>query len=553
MKHGRISKDHPIGQIIGSPSKGVRTCSKHASFCEHYSFVSCIEPTSIEEALEDSDWVMAMQEELNNFTRNEVWVLEAPPKDKNIIGTKWVFRNKQDEHGVVIRNKARLVAKGFSQVEGLDFGETFAPVARLEAIRILLAYSSHHNIKLYQMDVKSAFLNGVINELVYVEQPPGFEDPRNPNHVYRLHKALYGLKQAPRAWYERLRDFLIMQGFKIGRVDTTLFTKDVNGDLFICQIYVDDIIFGSTNDLLSHEFATMMSREFEMSMIGELTFFLGFQVKQMKEGTFIHQEKYTKDILKKFKMDECKPIKTPMATNGHLDLDVDGKPVDQSLYRSMIGSLLYLTASRPDIMFSVCLCARFQANPKESHLSAVNRILRYLKHTPSIGMWYPNGASLDLLGYSDSDFAGSRVDRKSTSGGCHLLGRSLVSWSSKKQNSVALSTAEAEYIAAGACCAQILYMKQTLLDFGVKLDRIPLLCDNESAVKIAKNPVQHSRTKHIDIRHHFLRDHEAKGDISLQGVRSEEQLADIFTKPLGESTFVRLRHELNVLDAANVM
>jgi hypothetical protein len=344
-----------------------------------------------------------------------------------------------------------------------------------------------------------------------------------------------------------------MQGFKIGRVDTTLFTKDVNGDLFICQIYVDDIIFGSTNDLLSHEFATMMSREFEMSMIGELTFFLRFQVKQMKEGTFIYQEKYTKDILKKFKMDECKPIKTPMATNGHLDLDVDGKPVDQSLYRSMIGSLFYLTVSRPDIMFSVCLCARFQANPTESHLSAVNRILRYLKHTPSIGLWYPKGASLDLLGYSDSDFAGSRVDRKSTSGGCHLLGRSLVSWSSKKQNSVALSTAEAEYIAAGACCAQILYMKQTLLDFGVKLGRIPLLCDNESAVKITKNPVQHSRTKHIDIRHHFLRDHEAKGDISLQGVRSDEQLADIFTKPLDESTFVRLRNELNVLDAANVM
>jgi len=175
---------------------------------------------------------------------NEVWVLEAPPKNKNIISTKWVFRNKQDEHGVVVRNKARLVAKGFSQVKGLDFDETFAPVARLEAIRILLAYSSHHNIKLYQMNMKSAFLNGFINELIYVEQPPGFEDPRNPNHVYRLHKALYGLKQALRAWYERLRDFLIMQGFKIGRVDTTLFTKDVNGDLFICKIYVNNIIFG---------------------------------------------------------------------------------------------------------------------------------------------------------------------------------------------------------------------------------------------------------------------------------------------------------------------
>ncbi|WVZ69764.1 hypothetical protein U9M48_018499 [Paspalum notatum var. saurae] len=342
-------------------------------------------------------------------------------------------RNKQDEHGVVVRNKARLVAKGFAQVEGLDFGETFAPVARLEAIRILLAYSSHHKIKLYQMDVKSAFLNGFINELVYVDQPPGFEDPRKPNHVYRLHKALYGLKQAPRAWYERLRDFLIMQGFKIGKVDMTLFTKDVNGDLFICQIYVDDIIFGCTNEKLSHEFGDMMSREFEMSMIGELNFFLGFQIKQVKGGIFIHQEKYCRDLLKKFKMGDCKPISTPMSTNEHLDADVDGKPVDQSTYRSMIGSLLYLTASRPDIMFSVCLCARFQAAPKESHLTAVKRILRYLKHTPSIGLWYPEGAKLELLGYSDSDFAGYRVDRKSTSGGCHLLGRSLVSWSSKKQ------------------------------------------------------------------------------------------------------------------------
>ena len=252
-------------------------------------------------------------------------------------------------------------------------------------------------------------------------------------------------------------------------------------------------------------------------------------------------------------MDECKPIKTPMPTNGHLDLDEGGKSVDQTLYRSMIGSLLYLTASRPDIIFSVCVCARFQANPKESHISAVKRILRYLKHTPSIGLWYPKGASFTLLGYSDSDFAGCRVDRKSTSGGCHLLGRSLVSWSSKKQNSVALSTTEAEYIATGACCAQILYMKQSLLDYGVVLDRIPLLCDNESAVKIANNPVQHSRTKHIDIRHHFLRDHVARNDILLCGVRSEDQLADIFTKPLDESTFCRLRSELNVLDACNVM
>jgi hypothetical protein len=197
------------------------------------------------------------------------------------------------------------------------------------------------------------------------------------------------------------------------------------------------------------------------------------------------------------------------------------------------------------------MCARFQANHKETHLIAVKRILRYFNHTPSNSLWYPKGARFELVGYSDSDYASCKVDRKSTSGGCHLLGRSLVSWSSKKQNSVALSTAEAEYIAAGACCAQILYMKQTLLDYGVVLEKVPLLCDNESAVKLANNLVQHSCTKHIDIRHHFLRDHVAKNDISLEGVRTEDQLADIFTKPLDEATFCRLRNELNVLDFSN--
>jgi hypothetical protein len=293
-----------------------------------------------------------------------------------------------------------------------------------------------------------------------------------------------------------------------------------------------------------------MSKEFDMSMIGELTFFLGFQFKQMKVGNFFSQEKYTKDLLNRFKMEKCKPIKTPMPTNGHLDLDEGGKPIDQTLYRSMIGSLLYLTASRSDIMFSICMCTRFQANPKKAHLSAIKRILRYLKHTPSVDLWHPKGATFELIGYSDLDYDGCKIDRKSTSGGCLLLGRSLVSWTSKKQNSVGLSTAKAKYIAACACCTQILYMKQTLLDYGVVLEKIPLLCDNESAVKIANNLVQHSRTKHIDIRHHFLRDRVAKGDIIL-GVRLEDQLADIFTKPLDKTRFCMLRNELNILDLRN--
>jgi hypothetical protein len=313
--------------------------------------------------LQDADWVLAMQEELNNFKRNKVWNLVLRPK-QNIVGTKWVFRNKQDEHRVLIRNKARLVAKGYAQVTDLDFEETFAPVARLESIHILLAYVDHHSFKLFQMEAKSSFLNGPIKEEVYVEQPPGFEDDRYPDHVYRLTKAHYGLKQAPRAWYEFLRDFLISNAFKVGKVVPALFTKTCNGDLFVCQIYVDGIIFGSTNQKSCEEFSRVMMQKFEMSMMGELNYFLRFQVKQLKEGTFISQMKYTQGLLKRFGMKDAKLAKTPMGTDRYLDLNKGDKPVDQKAYRFMIDSLLYLCAIRPDIMLSVCMCARFQSDPK---------------------------------------------------------------------------------------------------------------------------------------------------------------------------------------------
>jgi hypothetical protein len=245
-----------------------------------------------------------------------------------------------------------------------------------------------------------------------------------PNHVYKLSKALYGLKQAPRAWYECLRDFLITNGFKVGKADPTLFTKTIANDLFVCQVYVDDIIFGSTNKSTSR----IMIQKFEMSMMGELKYFLGFQVKKLQEGTFISQTKYIQYILTKFGMKDAKPIKTPMGTNGHLDLDTGGKSVVQKVYRSMIGSLLYLCASRPDIILSVCMCARFQADPKEVHLRAVKRIVRYLVYTSKFGLWYPKGSTFDLIGYSDPDWAGCKIERKSTSGTCQFLGRSLVSW-----------------------------------------------------------------------------------------------------------------------------
>ena len=251
-------RGHTHDKVLGDVRAKVSTRRQLANFSNHHAYISVVEPKKVFEALEDSDWVEAMHEELNNFKRNKVWTLVEKPKEcRNVIGTKWIFKNKQDEFGNIVRNKARLVAQGFSQVEGIDFGETYAPVARLESIRILLAYASHHNFKLQQMDVKSAFLNGPLHEEVYVKQPPGFEDLNFPNHVYKLDKALYGLKQAPRAWYEHIKELLVDRGFDVGLVDPTLFTKRVNGELFVCQLYVDDIIFGSTNKAFNDEFQSL--------------------------------------------------------------------------------------------------------------------------------------------------------------------------------------------------------------------------------------------------------------------------------------------------------
>ncbi|WVZ70506.1 LOW QUALITY PROTEIN: hypothetical protein U9M48_019168, partial [Paspalum notatum var. saurae] len=355
------------------------------------------------------------------------------------------------------------------------------------------------------MDVNSAVLN---EEEVYVRQPPSFESAKFPDRVYKLRKALYGLKQAPRAWYARLKSFLLKSGFVIGLVDKTLFLLSRGGDILIVQIYVDDVIFGGSSHAL---------------------FFLGLQIKQGPKGTFVHQAKYTKDILKKFDMGDSKPMTTPMSTNTALDADEDGEAVDQKEFQGMIGSLLYLTSTRPDIQFAFCLCARYQASPRTSHRQAVKRIFRYLKFTPELGLWYSTSSSISLRGFLDADHAGCRIDRKSTSGTCQLLGTSLVSWSSRKLASRVYS-----------CCSQLLSMKATLSDFGLSFGRIPLLVRLYFCY-LSKNPVLHFRTKHIDVRFHFLRDHYEKGDIDLIHVASQNQLADIFTKPLEFSVFVRLR------------
>jgi hypothetical protein len=298
------------------------------------------------------------------------------------------------------------------------------------------------------MDVKSAFLNGVLQEEVYVEQPKGLQDPHHPHHVYKLKKAMYGLKQAPRAWYDRLTTYLLAKRFTRGQADRTLFIKNQGTNKLIAQIYVDDIIFGTTLDSLAHEFFEEMKQKFEMSMIGELNYFLGLQVKQTSKGIFISQSKYAKDLVKRFGLDGKSHARSPMSTSVKISIDLTGKPVDPTLYRSMIGSLLYLRASRPDIACTVGVCAPFQANSKESHLTAVRRIIRYVNDTFLYGIWYSRETNLVVAGYSDANWAGNADDRKSTSGGYFYVGNNLVAWMSRNESSISLSTAEAEYIIA---------------------------------------------------------------------------------------------------------
>ncbi|GKC11142.1 retrovirus-related pol polyprotein from transposon TNT 1-94 [Tanacetum coccineum] len=392
------------------------------------------------------------------------------------------------------------------QEEGINFEESFAPVARIEAIRIFVANAANKNMTIFQMDVKTAFLNGELKEEVYVSQPEGFVDQEYPSHVYKLKKALYGLKQAPRAWYDMLSSFLISQHFSKGAVDPTLFTRKAGNDLLLVQIYVDDIIFASTNTALCNEFANQMTTKFKMSMMGQMSFFLGLQISQSPRGIFLNQSKYASEIIKKYGLLSSDSVDTPMVEKNKLDEDLQGTPVDATLYRGMIRSLMYLTSSRLDLIYAVYLCARYPAKPTEKHLNAVKRIFRYLKGTINMGLWYSKDTDMSLTAYSDADHAGCQDTRRSTSGSTQFLGDKLVSWSSKKQKSTAILSTEAEYIALSGFCSPFLWMRSQLTDYGFKLNKIPLYCDNKSAIALCCNNVQHSRAKHIDVRYHFIKE-----------------------------------------------
>ncbi|GKC97077.1 retrovirus-related pol polyprotein from transposon TNT 1-94 [Tanacetum coccineum] len=373
-------------------------------------FLENVKPKNFKEAVQYPCWIDAMQEEIHEFECLAVWEFIPAPSHSLVIGLKWVYKIKLDGYGEVLRNKARLVVKGYRQEAGIDFEESFAPT-----------------------DVKTAFLNGELNELVYVSQPEGFVGPDQPTYVYRLKKALYGLKQAPRAWYNKLSRFLMSTGFSKGFVDPTLFTRKTGKHVLLVQIYVDDIIFASTNPKSYETFAKEMSSTFKMSMMGQMSFFLGLQVSQNPRGIFINQSKYALEILKKYGLDSNASVDTSMVKKMKLDEDRQGKLVDPTCFHRMVGSLMYLSAIRLDIVFAVCMYARYQAKPIEKHLHAIKQIFRYLKGTIHMGLWYPKDSGFALRAFADADYAGCQDTRRSTSGSAQFLGDKLVSWSSKNR------------------------------------------------------------------------------------------------------------------------
>eukprot|EP00253_Pinus_taeda_P034533 PITA_34533 len=460
----------------------------------------------------------------------KTWELVDLPEGKDAIGVKWVYKTKSNVEGKIDRHKARLVVKGYKQQQGRDYDETFALVARMETVRTVFSIATQHKWKIYQMDVKSAFLNGVLKEEVYVEQPPGYEVDGEEQKVCRLKKALYGLKQDPRAWYNRIDAYLIENGFDKCDGEPTLYIKENDSKIIIVVSYVDDLIFTSNDASLIANFEAVMKNEFEMTDLDFLRYFLGIEVDQSENGVFISQDKYVKAVLKRFHMQNNKATVTSIVVGLKLTKEDSSKDFDPKLYKSIVGTLMYLTATRPDIMHVVSLISKFMERPKETHWQATKRILRYVNGTKGFGILYSSSESFKLTSYTDSDWSRSVDDRKITSGYVFHMRSGAISWASKKQRVVSLSTAEAEYVAATSVACQVVWLRRVLIDLCHEQENgTTIYCDNSSAITLSKNSVFHKRTKHIDTKFHFIHELVNNGEIVLQHCRTENQLADILT------------------------
>lgn len=512
------------------------------------------EPLTFHEATSGSDvplWMTAMQEEIEALHKNKTWQLVPLPRGRKAIGNKLVYKIKRDSNDQVERYRARLVVKGYAQKEGIDFNEIFSPVVRLTTIRVVLAMCATFDLHLEQLDVKTAFLHGELEEEIYMLQPEGFTEIGKENLVCRLNKSLYGLKQAPRCWYKRFDSFIISLGYNRLSSDYCTYYKRFDGDndFIILLLYVDDMLVAGPNKDRIQELKAQLAKEFDMKDLGPANKILGMQIHRDRNNRkiWLSQKNYFNKILRRFNMQDCKPVSTPVPVNFKLSSsmcpsnEAERREMSRVPYASAVGSLMFaMICTRPDIAQAVGVVSRFMANPGGEHWNTVKRILRYIRGTSDAALCY-GGSEFTVKGYVDSDFAGDLNKSKSTTGYVFTLAGGAVSWVSKLQTVVALSTTEAEYMAATQACKEAVWIQRLLEELGHMQKKIVLFCDSQSALHIARNPAFHSRTKHIRVQYHFVREVVEEGSVDMQKIHTDENLADVMTKPINADKFTWCR------------
>ncbi|KAJ4712638.1 Retrovirus-related Pol polyprotein from transposon TNT 1-94 [Melia azedarach] len=515
------------------------------------------EPSTYKEAVtctESTQWLAAMGDEMESLHKNQTWELTKRPRDRKIVTCKWVYKKKEGETSVEgIKYKARVVARGFTQREGVDYNEIFSPVVRHTSIRVLLAIVAHQDLELEQLDVKTAFLHGELEEEIYMTQPDGFQVPGKEDYVCKLKKSLYGLKQSPRQWYKRFDSYMIEIGYTRSPYDCCVYySKATNGSLIYLVLYVDDMLIAAENKSDVQKLKDLLSVEFEMKDLGAARKILGMEIyrDRSKKKLFLSQKGYIQKILSRFGMSTAKPIDTLSAANAHLSIAFAPKSVEEKEYMSrvpyasVVGSLMYaMVCSRPDLAQSVSVVSRFMGEPGKEHWQAVKRIFRYLKGTFDVGLIYGGDTQCLVTGFSDSDYAGDVDSRRSMTGYVFTLGSSVVSWKATLQPTVTLSTTEAEYMALTEAAKEGIWLKGLVSDLGLYHDQAIVYCDSLSAICLAKDQVHHERTKHIDVRYHFLR---SEKRIKVNKVGTADNPADMLTKSVPHSKFQHCLDLLNV-------
>jgi histone deacetylase 1/2 len=505
------------------------------------------EHLTFQDANLDPHWHKAMQDEIASIHINQTWTLVPLPLNKKAITSRWIYKLKPGVNGGTTRYKARLVARGFEQKFGIDFMDTFAPVVRWEMIRILIAIAVHLNWPIHQLDVLTAFLNGILEEEVYMYQPQGFIQPGTQHLVCRLHKALYGLRQSPRAWYARQHAALLSWHLIQSQNDPNLYFAHVGTDTVALLVYVDDIILTGSNPHLISTLKDQLHQAFKTSDIGPIQRYLGVDFYRTASGLCMHQTPYALGILRHFNMEHCAPSQTPLPEGITLAKETATPSVDATIYRMLVGKLLFLTKTRLDITHAVNVVSRFMQHPQEAHMQAAKHILRYVRRYPNLGLFFEAGEENYLHGYTDADYGQDIDDRISVGAYIFFLGNTPISWNSKKQSSTSRSSCESEYRALAKCSCEAIWIRRLLQELKI-LDNKPtiLYCDNQSSIKLSYNPVFHEKSKHFEIDYHFTRQKVENNIIRVEYISSQEQPADLLTKPLGRIKFEECRKRLNL-------